>query len=74
LFSVALMDAICPPSTVFTAFHAYGGGAGVAKEIEDYTNNSHEGGVDYQIDRQASWFAECFAGGLTIAATVWTNR
>ena len=49
MFSVALMDAICPPSTVLTAFNAYGGGAGVAKEIEDYTNNSHEGGVDYQI-------------------------
>ena len=60
LFSVALMDAVCPPSTVFAAFHAYGAGRGVAKDIEVYTHNGHEGGVDYQVDRQLSWFAECF--------------
>jgi cephalosporin-C deacetylase len=60
LFSVALMDEVCPPSTVFTAFHAYGGGAGVAMDIEVCTHNGHEGGVDYQIDRQLSWCAECF--------------
>ena len=40
---------------------AYGGKTGVAKDIEVYTHNGHEGGVDYQIDRQLSWFAECFA-------------
>ena len=55
---------VCPPSTVFAAFHAYGGAAGVAKDIEVYTHNRHEGGVDYQVDRQLSWFAECFADGI----------
>jgi hypothetical protein len=43
-----------PASTVFTAFHAYGGG------IEVYTHYGHEGGVDYQVDWQLSWFVECF--------------
>jgi cephalosporin-C deacetylase len=61
LFSVALMDDVCPPSTVFAAFNAYGEGAGVAKDIEIYTHNRHEGGVDYQVDRQLRWFANCFA-------------
>ena len=40
LFSVALMDDICPPSTVFAAYHAYAG----PKEIEVYEWDGHEGG------------------------------
>jgi cephalosporin-C deacetylase len=40
---------------MFTAFHAYGSGARVAKDIEVYAHNGHEGGVDYQVDRQLSW-------------------
>jgi len=51
-----------PASTVFTAFHAYGGGTGVAKDIEVYAHYGHEGEVDYQVDWQLSWFVECFAG------------
>jgi hypothetical protein len=39
---------------------AYGGGTGVAKDIEVYTRYGHEGGVDYQVDWQLSWFVECF--------------
>ena len=39
---------------------AYGGGTGVAKDIEVYTHYGHEGGVDYQVDWQLSWFVECF--------------
>ncbi|ROP27061.1 acetylxylan esterase [Pseudokineococcus lusitanus] len=39
-FSAALMDAICPPSTVFGAFHAYAG----PKEIVVWPYNGHEGG------------------------------
>jgi cephalosporin-C deacetylase len=61
LFSAALMDAVCPPSTVFAAFNAYGVGSGIAKDIEVYSHNGHEGGLDYQIDRQLSWFAERFS-------------
>ena len=53
---------------------AYGGVAGVAKDIEVYAHDGHEGGVDYQVDWQLSWFVECFPDqGLTIAVTVWTN-
>ena len=38
---------------------AYGGGTGVAKDIEVYAHYGHEGGVDYQVDWQLSWFVEC---------------
>jgi len=39
-FSTALMDATCPPSTVFGAFNAYAG----EKEIAVWPYNAHEGG------------------------------
>lgn len=54
LFSVALMDTICPPSSVFGAFNAYGG----PKEMASYTYNDHEGGGPFQERRQAEWLAE----------------
>ena len=40
LFAVGLQDEICPPSTVFAAFHAYAG----PKEIQVYEWDGHEGG------------------------------
>ena len=40
LFSTALMDATCPPSTVFGAFHEYAG----EKRITVWPYNGHEGG------------------------------
>ena len=40
LFSTALMDMVCPPSTVFAAYNNYAGD----KDIEVYTFNGHEGG------------------------------
>lgn len=40
LFSVGLMDEICPPSTVFGAYNAYAG----ERDIEVYHYNEHEGG------------------------------
>jgi cephalosporin-C deacetylase len=43
LFSVALMDTICPPSTVFSAYNYYQG----EKEIRIYPYNNHEGGGSY---------------------------
>ncbi len=43
LFSVALMDTICPPSTVFSAYNYYKG----EKEIKIYPFNNHEGGQSY---------------------------
>jgi cephalosporin-C deacetylase len=44
LFSVALMDQICPPSTVFAAYNHWAG----AKDIKIYTYNQHEGGRAFQ--------------------------
>ncbi|KQQ90876.1 acetylxylan esterase [Arthrobacter sp. Leaf137] len=58
LYSVAQMDDVCPPSTVFASFNAYGGGdagssgTGAAKEIEIYRFNNHEGGQEHQWIRQ----------------------
>jgi cephalosporin-C deacetylase len=40
LFSVALMDEICPPSTVFAAYNHYAG----EKDLRIYPYNDHEGG------------------------------
>lgn len=53
LFSTALMDMTCPPSTVYAAYNAYGGPA----EIDVYPHNDHEGGQSYQLTRQAEWLA-----------------
>lgn len=44
LFSVGLMDPICPPSTVFAAFNHYGG----EKDIRVWEYNMHEGGGSQQ--------------------------
>ena len=46
LFSVALMDTICPPSTVFAAYNHYAG----PKEIEVYPFNGHENGESIQSE------------------------
>ena len=54
LFSVALMDTIVMPSTVFAAFNHY---AGVDREIEVYPYNNHEGGQGHQWLCQARWLA-----------------
>jgi cephalosporin-C deacetylase len=51
LFSVALMDGIVLPSTVFAAFNHYAG----SHEIEVYPFNGHEGGQMHQWVRQAAW-------------------
>ena len=57
LFSVALMDETCPPSTVYAAYNAYGG----PKEIVTYPYNDHEGGEAFHRSRQAAWLAETLA-------------
>lgn len=43
LFSVGLMDTVCPPSTVYAAYNHYAG----EKEIQVYEYNEHEGGGLY---------------------------
>lgn len=44
LFSVGLMDLICPPSTVFAAYNHYAG----PKQINIWEYNDHEGGETFQ--------------------------
>jgi cephalosporin-C deacetylase len=61
LFSTALEDSTCPPSTVFAAFNAY---AGDDKSIEVYHFNAHEGGGPFQQAVQLEWLrARLFGAG-----------
>jgi len=57
LFSVALRDTTCPPSTVFAAYNHYGALADErpATEIAVYPYNLHEGGQAFQVRRQLAW-------------------
>ncbi len=45
MFSVGLMDMICPPSTVYAAYNHLRG----PKEMRVYGFNDHEGGGNYQL-------------------------
>ena len=66
LFSVGLMDPICPPSTVYAAYNHYGEIAAVVdKEIEVYPFNEHEGGGGHQFARQLRWLAARAGGAPT---------
>jgi cephalosporin-C deacetylase len=51
LFSVALRDLTCPPSTVYAAFNHYA----ADKEITIYPFNDHEGGLTHQKLAQIAW-------------------
>jgi cephalosporin-C deacetylase len=53
-YSVALMDAVCPPSTVFAAYNHYRGPA----DIDVWPFNGHEGGAQVQRMRQLRWLTE----------------
>ncbi|MER6470705.1 acetylxylan esterase [Streptomyces collinus] len=52
LFSAALEDQTCPPSTVFAAFNAW---PHEDKAIEVYEFNDHEGGGPFQEERKLRW-------------------
>jgi len=54
LFSVGLMDAVCPPSTVYAAYNAYPG----PKQMRVYPYNEHEGGQGFQEAEQLRWLRE----------------
>lgn len=58
LFSIAMMDDICPPSTCFTAYNGYAG----PKDVRIYAFNGHEGGAEYQQREQLAWVRSLFAG------------
>jgi cephalosporin-C deacetylase len=53
LFSVALMDMVCPPSTVYAAYNRYGG----EKTIRVYPFNGHEGGESQQTQEKMAFLA-----------------
>lgn len=46
LFGVALMDDVCPPSTIYAAYNHYAG----PKDIRVWPYNGHEGGQVFQVD------------------------
>jgi cephalosporin-C deacetylase len=59
LFSVALMDLTCPPSTVYAAFNHWGADAGGAeKRIDVYPYNDHEGGDAYRFAPTLAWLRD----------------
>ncbi|GLY57912.1 MAG: acetylxylan esterase [Cellulosimicrobium funkei] len=62
LFSVALMDQVCPPSTVYAAYNGWGAAAGAAPDaeraIDVYRYNEHEGGQGYRFARQLAWLRD----------------
>ncbi|MGW0190674.1 acetylxylan esterase [Streptomyces sp. NPDC003362] len=55
LFSTALEDQICPPSTVFAAFNAW---SHRDKQINVYEFNAHEGGGPHQEAAALRWLSE----------------
>jgi len=59
LFSVALMDLTCPPSTVYAAYNAWAG----EKSIREYPFNDHEGGQAQQQLEQYDWVRGRIADG-----------
>jgi cephalosporin-C deacetylase len=54
LFSVALRDLTCPPSTVYAAYNHYA----AEKEMSVYQFNDHEGGLSHQKLAQISWLGD----------------
>ena len=51
LFSVGLMDNVCPPSTVYAAYNHYAG----PKQITVWEYNNHEGGGSYQAQAKLDY-------------------
>ncbi|SEG95174.1 cephalosporin-C deacetylase [Actinacidiphila yanglinensis] len=58
LYSVALRDPVCPPSTVFAAYHAWP----APKEITVWPYNQHEGGGSEQRGVQLRWLRKLLGG------------
>lgn len=58
LYSTALADSTCPPSTVFGSFRAYGG----EKRIEVWPYNGHEGGGYDDLRLAARFLAPLLRG------------
>jgi len=56
LFSVGLMDDVCPPSTVYAAYNHYAG----PKDITIWPYNGHEGGSHYQAKARLDFLRKLF--------------
>lgn len=54
LFSTALMDPVCPPSTVFAAYNAYAG----PKQINVWQYNDHEGAASAHVPHRLAMLRE----------------
>ena len=54
LFSVGLMDDVCPPSTVYAAYNHYAG----PKQIDVYEYNNHEGGGSFHMVEKLKFLRE----------------
>jgi len=54
MFSVALMDTTCPPSTVYAAYHHYAG----PTQLEVYPFNGHEGGESFHASARLRFLGE----------------
>jgi len=54
LFSVAMMDEVCPPSTVFAAYNYYAG----EKEMRVFHYNEHEGGENFFVHQQVKFLSK----------------
>lgn len=59
LFSVALMDGTCPPSTVFAAYNAYAG----PKQITVWQYNDHDGAASAHIPQRLAMLREHLQAG-----------
>jgi cephalosporin-C deacetylase len=57
LFSAALMDRVCPPSTVFAAYNTYAG----PRTMQVWPFNGHEGGGTDQLDHDVRFLARTLA-------------
>jgi cephalosporin-C deacetylase len=57
LFSVGLMDEVCPPSTVYAAYNYLAG----AKQMRVYRYNHHEGGAAYQTIEKLAFLHELWS-------------
>jgi len=54
LFSVGLMDPVCPPSTVYAAYHRYAGD----RDIRVWRHADHGGGYGAQAREQLHWLRD----------------
>jgi len=58
LFSAGLLDRVCPPSTVYAAYHHYAG----PKRMVAWEFNDHEGGGLHQVERQLDFLRPLLSG------------